>query len=522
MRERLTTFFFGTLFLLSLLVNQKSAFACKLFAATGDVTADSITILAKDRDLYSRREQRIWYSPREYHSAEDTIHFRHISIPQCSLTYKFIATNSIAESQTTGYGVNEYGLAIISHDMDSWDDDSLGAEYFHDQDYVALMLARCKNTSEAIDLFDDLILPHGINAETYLIADINNLWLLETTGFNYVAKPIVDDVVSSLYKKFNIRTEWSDPGNRHNENLLANAQAHGCDTTSFDFADCFGNQPPGTCDPDLLALKDRGDIAVEDMMGLVSSKAGSGTVSACVIPIRPDKDAAYFSCMWDSRANPKYENVFLPYWIAITDTALPEHYTTWPPDDPDCAWSIFSEIAEDSTLREIARPIWQALQAELFAEFDLVEDTMQTYLDSHNFSALQEYINGYVYGELDSAYHLALDIMGMAGVPEKIHEVTIALAGENLILTWSEVTVDTLGSPLAVDFYRIYRNTSAFFGISASPLDSTAELFYMDTSGVVGDYEAHYYYRVTALSGGKESGYSKRVGEFDQPLMRTK
>jgi hypothetical protein len=29
------------------------------------------------------------------------------------------------KDQTAGYGINEYGLAIISHDMDSWDDDNL-------------------------------------------------------------------------------------------------------------------------------------------------------------------------------------------------------------------------------------------------------------------------------------------------------------------------------------------------------------------------------------------------------------
>jgi hypothetical protein len=87
---------------------------------------------------------------------------------------------------------------------------------------------------------------------------------------------------------------------------------------------------------------------------------------------------------------------------------------------------------------------------------------------------------------------------------------------------WSEVTEDTLGSPLAVDRYRIYRDTVPFFGMKPSPFDSTGELFYVDTSGVVGDRETHFYYLVTALAGGKESGYSRRVGEFDQYLRRTK
>ena len=525
MRESMCKFFFVAIGLFSVLSAASPAFGCKLFAATGTVIAESIAILAKDRDLYggSTRRQRIWYSPRATHEEGESIEFRHVTIDQCSLTYKFLATNSYVKDQTAGYGINEYGLAVISHDMDSWDDDNLGTEYFHDQDYVALVLARCRSGSEAVDLFQELVLPNGINAETYFIADPETLWLLETTGFNYVAKPISHDVISSQGKQFTIRTEWNDAGNRYNPDILTKAHAHGCDTTAFDFAQCFGNRPPGSCDPDLLALKDRGDITVEDMRALVSDKAVvDGTVSACVIPVRPDKDAAYFSFMWDSRAKPKYGNVFLPYWIAITDLALPEHYTSWPSDDPDCAWNKFSEIAENSTLREIARPIWQTWQAELYAEFDTVEAVMQTYVDSNDISGLQEYIDEYVYGQLDSAYSRAKDIINRVGVPEKIQELTISLTGQDLTLMWTAVTVDTLGKPLVVDFYRVYRDTDAFFQPSLSPFDSTAGLSYVDTSGVVGDCEVHYHYAVKAVCGGRESGISKKVGEFDRTLRRCK
>lgn len=503
-------------FLVHFLADLNSALGCKLFGATGSVTDDSITILSKDRDLFgAKRKQRIWYSPRATHSPGDSIEFRDITIPQDSLTYKFIATNSIVKDQTTGYGINEHGLAIISHDMDSWDDDSLGSEFFHDQDYVALALARCKDAAEAIDLFNDLILPYGINAETYFIADPNSLWLLETTGFNYVAKPIVHDVVSSQQQRFNIRTEWNDEGNRYNSDILTNAQAHGCDTTSLDFAECFGNRPPGSCDPGLLALKDRGNITVEDMRILVRDNADGGTISACVIPVRPERDPAFFSFMWDSRASPKYENVFLPYWIAMNDAALPEHYTSWPPDDSVCAWNIFSEIVEDSILRAIAEPIWQALQAELYAEFDTVEAKMQTYLDDNDTLGLRDYINSYVYGELDSAYHLAEDIISSAGVPEEVVDLTATLSEEDIVLAWSAVIVDTNGSPVQVDRYFIYRDTVVFFDPGAAPIDSTMELFYVDTSGVVGDTETQYYYAVSAVSAGKESEPSGLVGAFD-------
>ena len=510
------------LFFSLLVTNFDLAYGCKLFGASGYVTKDTITIIAKDRDLWGGKGQRIWYSPRATHETGEVIEFRHITVDQCSLTYKSIATNSIVKDQTTGYGINEYGLAMISHDMDSWDDDSLGSEYFHDQDYAALALARCKNASEAIDLFDELILPYGINAEAYLIADSSSLWLMETTGFNYVAKPIIDDVISCKYLQFNIRKEWDDEGNRCNSDILANAQAHGCNIDTLDFAECFGNRPPGVCDPDLLALKDRGNITVEDMRFLLRDNAGANTVSACVIPVRRDKNHLYLSVMWDSRANPKYGNVFLPFWIAIDNTALPEHYTSWPLDDLDCAWNKFNKITEVSDLRDAAQPIWQALQAELDAEFDTVEATMQTYLDSNDLAGLQAYIDEYIFGQLDSAYNKALEIIDNAGVPTPVTDLTSIRAGKDLMLEWSEVTMDGLGNPVTVDRYYIYREVELFSKPGIQPFDTTAVDFYIDESGVIGDPGTQYRYWVTAIAGSKKSGPSGKVGEFDRQLSALK
>jgi dipeptidase len=510
----------ATILMFAILFAAEAVTGCKLFAASGSVTRDSITILAKNRDLYgeSAKRQRIWYSPRATHSEEDTIHFRDISIPQCSLTYKFVATNSYVQDQTTGYGINEHGLAIISHDMDSWDDGSSGTEYFHDQDYVTLVLARCQSTSEAIDLFNDVILPHGINPEAYLIADPNGLWLLETTGHNYVAKPIMDDVVSSRQKRYNIRTEWSDPGNRHNLDLLANAAAHGCDTTCLDFAECFGNLSPGVIDPDLLALKERGNIVVQDMRELLRDKAVGGTVSACVFPVRPEKDAAFFSFMWDSRANPKYGNVFLPFWMAITDSALPQHYVSWPLDDPDCAWSMFTEIVEDSTLRAAAEPIWQNLQAELDAEFDSVENALLGYLNADDTLGLRAYVDQYVFGELDSAYDQAVDIIQKAGVPLPVVDLTAIKAAEHLMLQWSAVTLDSLGSPVTVDRYYVFREKDILSKPGVQPFDSTDVCWYLDTTGVVGDPTVAHRYWLVAAAGCRQSSSSAQVGAFDRSL----
>ena len=495
---------------------------CQLFAATGNVTQESITILAKVRDLYSHKEQRIWYSPRATHDPGDSIHFRKISIPQCSLTYKFIATNSYVKDQTTGYGINEYGLAMISHDMDSWDDDSLGTEYFYDQDYVALALARCRTTAEAIDLFEELIIPQGINAETYLMADSSGLWLFETSGHNFVAKPIGDDVVSSKSKRYNIRTEWSDPGNRYNPDILENAAAHGCDTTNLDFAVCFSNLPPGVTDKDLAALKDSGNITVADMRELLRDKAYSATASACVIPIRPGKDLRFFGLMWDSRADPEYGNVYLPFWMAISDSALPYHYTSWPPEDGDCAWKKFSQITTDSILYTPAEPIWQAWQVGLDTSSAAVETIMENYLCVGDTVGMRSYIDGYLYAVLDSAYDQAVDIIEKAGVPLAVADLSAGKAGENLMLQWSAVTVDRLGNPVTVDGYYVFREKDILSKSGVQPFDTVAACWYLDTTGVIGDPIKVYRYWLAAVAGWRQSQFSEQVGAFDLSLTAEK
>jgi hypothetical protein len=102
-------------------------------------------------------------------------------------------------------------------------------------------------------------------------------------------------------------------------------------------------------------------------------------------------------------------------------------------------------------------------------------------------------------------------------VPAEVAELTVTLVESDLRLEWSPVFTDTDGHPLAVDSYRIYRDTLAAFP-GPDSLFSTADTFYVDGDGVVGDPGTHYYYSVTAVAGGKESDYSGIAGEFDRDL----
>jgi len=103
--------------------------------------------------------------------------------------------------------------------------------------------------------------------------------------------------------------------------------------------------------------------------------------------------------------------------------------------------------------------------------------------------------------------------------PVPVTDLRIQLSGSDLRLEWSAVTTDGFGSPVVVDQYRIYRDTVAYFEPGSEPFDSTAMLFYTDDTAGTGDTGTNYYYTVTAVASGKESGISDLCGEFDRELM---
>jgi hypothetical protein len=112
-------------------------------------------------------------------------------------------------------------------------------------------------------------------------------------------------------------------------------------------------------------------------------------------------------------------------------------------------------------------------------------------------------------------------------VPKPVDDLTATLSGGNaksdsgdVHLEWSAVTLNLNDHPVWVDRYKVYRDTTSDEA-GTTLIDSTTELFYLD-SGVVGSTVRHYYYTVKAVSVTKESDQSNPVGEFDKDLGNAK
>jgi len=107
----------------------------------------------------------------------------------------------------------------------------------------------------------------------------------------------------------------------------------------------------------------------------------------------------------------------------------------------------------------------------------------------------------------------------LSAKPAAIDDLTITRSSSDVVLDWSDVTLNTNGDPITIDSYNIYRSaTDAYFPIISDNLyvEGLEVSTYTDSSVITGD-DGRYYYAVTSVSGGVESLRSNRVGmiEYD-------
>ncbi len=104
--------------------------------------------------------------------------------------------------------------------------------------------------------------------------------------------------------------------------------------------------------------------------------------------------------------------------------------------------------------------------------------------------------------------------------PAAISDLAATPAGSEIHLSWTAVTEDVDGLPIAVSHYEVYRDADP--GFIPGPEDligSPALMFYDDPTAGIGDPATNHYYVVRCVSVlGSESTDSNRVGEFDRDL----
>ncbi len=221
--------FIITVILVALFCTSGVLFACDTWVALPDATECGFTILGKNSDRPPYDCQPLMFNPRKTWSAGSKLELEYITIPQVGVTY---ATLGSSPYWCWGYeeGINEYGVAIGNEAIFTKTFKEAAADYKKGKGpklgllgmaLLRLGLERGRTAREALDVITSLVEkygqfgsgvptcdhPSGGYDNSYIIADANEAWVLETIGNRWVARRFKKGT-TSISNEPSIRADW--------------------------------------------------------------------------------------------------------------------------------------------------------------------------------------------------------------------------------------------------------------------------------------------------------------------------
>ena len=214
---------------------------CDTLIATRQTTADGIAIFAKNSDRQPNEAQYLTLLPAEDHSKGRKVNCTYIEIPQAQHTHKVLLSKPFwiwgAEM-----GVNEHGVVIGNEAIFS----KVPAEKegkLIGMDLLRLGLERGSTAKEAMEVIISLLEEFGQGGNcgfahemyyhnSFLIADPNDTWVLETVSKQWAARQIKQ--VYSISNCLTIGSQWD----MASKDLVAQAIEKGWTSSAqhFDYA----------------------------------------------------------------------------------------------------------------------------------------------------------------------------------------------------------------------------------------------------------------------------------------------
>ena len=179
---------------------------CDSLVATGAHTASGATIFAKNSDRQEGECQPLLQFPAALHPRGATARCTHVEIPQVAETYRVMG-HSPWWVWGFEHGVNEHGVAIGNQTVFS--KEPVEAEPgLIGMDLVRLGLERGRDAREALEVIASLIETHGQGGaalapgaagyhNSFLVADPEDAWVLETSGRRWAARRAALDALTN-------------------------------------------------------------------------------------------------------------------------------------------------------------------------------------------------------------------------------------------------------------------------------------------------------------------------------------
>ncbi|MBX2970463.1 MAG: C69 family dipeptidase [Cyclobacteriaceae bacterium] len=188
---------------------------CDTFIALPSATRDSTLLFSKNSDREPDEAQAIVHVPHQIH-AEANVRCTYISIPQVAETYECIISKPF-QMRGAEMGVNEHGVVIGNEAVFTKVKFEKHNNGLTGMDMLRLALERCTSSREAIACITGLLTLYGQNAcggyknkkfyyhNSFLIADPNEAWVLETAGKEWAIEKVKD--IRSISNTLSISTQ---------------------------------------------------------------------------------------------------------------------------------------------------------------------------------------------------------------------------------------------------------------------------------------------------------------------------
>jgi dipeptidase len=185
--------------------------------ALGEVTADGVTLFGKNSDREPNEAHQLVCIPAADHVAGAKVRCTHIEIPQVPHTYTVLLSKPFwiwgAEM-----GANEHGVTIGNEAVFT----KLGYEKgpgLIGMDFLRLALERARSASEALRVITRLLAEYGQAGNcgfahktyyhnSFLIADPESAWVLETAGREWAAERVRE--VRTISNGITIGNRWDE------------------------------------------------------------------------------------------------------------------------------------------------------------------------------------------------------------------------------------------------------------------------------------------------------------------------
>ncbi|KAM4798169.1 secernin-3-like isoform X2 [Urocitellus parryii] len=322
-------------------------YSCDTFVALPPATIDKRIIFGKNSDRLCDEVQEVVYFPAAVHDNREPLKCTYIEIDQVPETYA-VVLSCPAWLWGAEMGASEHGVCIGNEAV--WGREEVcDEEALLGMDLVRLGLERADTAEKALKVIVDLLekYGHGGNCtegrmefsyhNSFLIADRNEAWILETAGKHWAAEKVkgVRNISNQLSITTKIDQEHPDMRN------YAKQKGWWDGKKEFDFAATYSYLDTAKmmtssgryCEGYKLLNKHKGNITFETMMEILRDKPsginmeGEFLTTASMVSVLPQD--SNLPCIHFFTGTPDPERsvfkpfIFVPHISQLLDTSSP-------------------------------------------------------------------------------------------------------------------------------------------------------------------------------------------------------